>query len=69
MGEEHATTEEDMGLASSQGLHALQDSLVNGAGSKGLDQTVIVDTHLLSINHSSLDVPRVNCKTFEQRKQ
>lgn len=69
MGEEHATAEEDMGLASSQSLHALQDSSVNGAGSKGLDQTVIVDTHLLSVNNSSLDVPRVNCKMFEQRKK
>jgi hypothetical protein len=49
-----------MGFASSQGLHTLQDSLINGAGSKGFDQTIIVDTHLLSIDNSSLDVPRVN---------
>lgn len=58
-----------MGLASSQGLHALQDSLVDGAGSKRLDQTVIVDSQLLSVNNSSLDVPRVHCKMFEQRKK
>lgn len=60
VGEKDTATKQDVRLAASQVLHALQDSLIDGASAELLDQTIIVDAHLLAVHNGALNVPRVN---------
>jgi len=66
---EHATTEQDMGLAASQGLQALQHIFVDLAGAERLDQAVVVDSELLTVYNGSLHVPGVNYIILDQQGQ
>ena len=67
MRKEDTTAEKRMGLATSQVLQALQNSLVNLAGAKRLDQTVIINSQLLAVHYSALNVPGVDYNRKEIR--
>jgi len=59
--EKHATAQERVRFVTRQFLKALEKSLVDLAGTKLLDELLVVDSRLFSIAcHTALDVPRSN---------